>query len=276
MAGEEIPMSEPLRLMCLFAHPDDETFGLGPTLARYAAEGVETYLVCATRGERGWQGAPEENPGLLGLGRMREGELSAAARHLGLREVRYLGYTDGELDEAEVGPAIAAIVSHIRRIRPQVIVTFPPDGAYGHTDHIAISQLAAGAILCAADGGYADPEGREAHRVQKLYFLVDTEESAAPWRPLVGDMVMSFDGEPRSWVLWPRWAVSARIDATPHRETVWNAFLCHRSQCPPEELLAGAFAPEMWPRWGVQSFYRAMSLVSGGRAVENDLFAGLR
>ncbi len=73
-------MSETLRLLCVFAHPDDETFGLGPTLARYAAEGVETFLVCATRGERGWQGDPAENPGLEALGRLRADELHAAAR----------------------------------------------------------------------------------------------------------------------------------------------------------------------------------------------------
>jgi len=56
-------MPEPLRLMCVLAHPDDESLGNGGTLAKYAVEGVETYLVTATRGERGWQGAEHDNPG---------------------------------------------------------------------------------------------------------------------------------------------------------------------------------------------------------------------
>jgi len=61
-------MPEQLRLMCVLAHPDDEALGIGGTLAKYAAEGIETYLVTATRGERGWQGAEHDNPGLAALG----------------------------------------------------------------------------------------------------------------------------------------------------------------------------------------------------------------
>ena len=74
-----------LRLMCILAHPDDESLGCGFTLARYAAEGVRTYLATATRGERGWSGPPEENPGLEKLGRIRERELLNAAITLGIR-----------------------------------------------------------------------------------------------------------------------------------------------------------------------------------------------
>jgi LmbE family N-acetylglucosaminyl deacetylase len=262
--------------MAVFAHPDDETFGLGASLATWAAAGVETYLVCATRGERGWQGEPADNPGPEALGKRREAELRAAAGVLGLREARLLDYIDGELDRADVAEATAKIVAHLRRIRPQVVVTFPPDGSYGHPDHIAISQLTVGALLCAADASYGDPEARPPHRVAKLYFMVDTEETAEPWRPVVGDLVMEFDGRPRGWVFWPRWAVSARVDGRAQRETVWRAFLCHASQIPPREQLEQVFAPDAWAKWGVQNFYRAMSLVNGGRALEHDLFTGLR
>ncbi|MEN9939186.1 MAG: 1D-myo-inositol 2-acetamido-2-deoxy-alpha-D-glucopyranoside deacetylase [Chloroflexota bacterium] len=268
-------MGETPRLLAVFAHPDDETFGVGPALATWAARGVETHLISATRGERGWQGDPQDNPGPEALGRHREGELRAAARELGVREVSFLGYLDGELDRAEPVEATAALVAHIRRIRPHVVVTFPPDGVYGHPDHIAISQLTVGALLCAADAAFQDPGDRPPHRVAKLYFVVDTEESAAPWRAAIGDLTMEFDGEPRSWVLWPRWLVSARVDGTAQREAVWRAFMCHASQIPPLERLELVFAPDAWPRWSVQSFYRAVSMVSGGRAVEDDLFEGL-
>ena len=79
-------MREPLRLMCVLAHPDDEALGNGGTLAKYAAEGVETYLVTATRGERGWQGDARDDPGPHALGAIREAELLAAARVLGIQE----------------------------------------------------------------------------------------------------------------------------------------------------------------------------------------------
>src|SRR5437870_6668772 len=68
----------PLRLMAILAHPDDESLGNGGTLARYAAEGVEVTLITATRGQRGWFGDPKDNPGLDGLGKIREAELRAA------------------------------------------------------------------------------------------------------------------------------------------------------------------------------------------------------
>ena len=78
---------KPLRLMCVLAHPDDESLGTGGTLAKYAAEGVETYLVTATRGERGRFGDNGEPPGPEVVGRTREAELRAAAKELGVREV---------------------------------------------------------------------------------------------------------------------------------------------------------------------------------------------
>ena len=79
----------------------------------------------------------------------------AAAKELGLREVRFLDYTDGALDQRRsTAEAIEKIAGHLRRVRPQVVITFGPDGAYGHPDHIAISQLATAAIVCAADSPF--------------------------------------------------------------------------------------------------------------------------
>src|SRR5215208_2411556 len=147
-------MPKPLRLMCVLAHPDDESLGNGGMLAKYAAEGVETYLVTATRGERGWQGAEQDNPGMAALGTIREAELRAAAQVLGLREFHFLDYIDGDLDHADPAEAIAKIVTHLRRVKPHVVLTFGPAGAYGHPDHIAICQFATAACVAAADAGY--------------------------------------------------------------------------------------------------------------------------
>lgn len=149
---------EPLKLLVIFAHPDDESMGMGATLAKYAAEGVETHLICASRGERGWGGAEEQNPGLEQLGKIRTMELERAVALLGMKSLSFLGYIDGEVDRAHHAEAIGRIVTHIRRIRPQVVVTFPHDGIYGHPDHIAIGQFATAAIVCAADADYKDSE----------------------------------------------------------------------------------------------------------------------
>src|SRR5216683_2480834 len=89
-------MAETLKLMAVLAHPDDESLGVGGILAKYAAEGIETSLVTATRGERGWFGDEHEYPGLEALGQIREAELRAAAEVLGIRSVDFLEYIDGE------------------------------------------------------------------------------------------------------------------------------------------------------------------------------------
>src|SRR5579885_3078452 len=123
-------MSKKFKLLAVLAHPDDESLGFGGTLARYAAEGVETYLVTATRGERGRFGSLGKGGDPAEVGRVREAELRAAAGVLGVREVSLLNFPDGALDQVDPATAIGAIVSHIRRIRPHVVLTFGPEGAY--------------------------------------------------------------------------------------------------------------------------------------------------
>ncbi len=267
---------DPLCLLAVLAHPDDESMGLGSTLARYAAAGVETYLVTATRGERGWQGEPAENPGLERLGQIRTAELAAAARVLGLREVHYLGYLDGELDRAPADDAVRQIADHIRRLRPQVVVTFGPDGAYGHPDHIAISQLTTAAVVVAADPTYdAGPPGRPAHRVLKLYYAQDTEEGMAAFEAIFGDIGMEVDGRRRVFPGWPEWAVTAAVDGAAYMDVAAAAIACHRSQIigwPPLDTLPAATRALLL---GTRYYYRAYSLVNGGRDREDDLFAGI-
>jgi LmbE family N-acetylglucosaminyl deacetylase len=131
-------MNDNLRLMCVLAHPDDESLGMGGTLAKYAREGIHTHLITATRGERGRFGDAAVRPELHVVGATREAELRAAAKELGIRSVDFLDYIDGDLDRADPIEVQGKIAAHIRRIRPQVVATFGPDGAYGHPDHIAI------------------------------------------------------------------------------------------------------------------------------------------
>jgi LmbE family N-acetylglucosaminyl deacetylase len=262
--------------MCVLAHPDDESLGTGGTLARYAAEGVATYVVTATRGERG-RFHDQEHPGPEIVGRARESELLAAARELGVREVRFLDYPDGALDRVDAVEAIGRIAGHLRRVKPHVVVTFGPDGAYGHPDHIAISQLATAAIVCAADPAMAvSPPVSEAHRVAKLYFIAWTAEKWAAYQNALRRLVCQVDGVERQATPWPAWAITTVIDTSSVWSTVRRAVSCHRTQMAIFKKLDELPAEHQQALWGTQQFYRAFSTVSGGRAVESDLFAGLR
>jgi LmbE family N-acetylglucosaminyl deacetylase len=167
--------SAPLRLMAILAHPDDESLGFGGALAAAAAGGAEVHLVTATRGERGRFLPDVPRPSDEEVGRVRVGELRAAATILGIREVSVLGYGDGALDQVPAGEVISALVAHIRRVRPQVILTFDPFGGYGHPDHVAISQLTLSAIVSAAAAEASAPgAANRPHRVDKLYQMAWT------------------------------------------------------------------------------------------------------
>jgi LmbE family N-acetylglucosaminyl deacetylase len=264
------------KLMCVVAHPDDESLGMGGTLAKYANEGINTYLVTATRGERGWFGAETDYPGPETLGRLRVAELEAAAQILGLQAVNFLDYRDGELAQAEPTGVVNTLVRHLRKIRPHVVVTFDPFGGYGHPDHIAISQLATAAVVAAADPNYHNDAGWPAHRVSKLYFRVVTQTEAAAYQAIFGELVMEIDGAKRSFVAWPDWAITTWLDTSAYRPQVWQAVACHQSQLPNYQILQDLPDGHHRRLWDSQTYYRTFSLVNGGGQPESDLFAGLR
>ena len=260
--------------MCVTAHPDDESLGFGGSLARYASEGVEVSLVVATRGEAGRYGdGSEPHPGPEGLGRIREEEVRAAAGVLGVRHLRFLGYRDGELDRTPSREGMDRIARHIRELRPNVVTTFDPFGAYGHPDHIAISQLCTGAVLLAAASG---EDGVSPHVVQKLYYAAWTDRVWAPYQKVFKVLSSTVDGGVRSSVSWPEWSVTTTTDAYEHWETVWRAVQCHRSQIAQYARLEELTPEDHRALWGPQEFYRVFSLVNGGRQPERDLFEGLR
>lgn len=272
-------MDKTLKLMCVLAHPDDESLGTGGTLAKYSAEGIETYLVTATRGERGWFGDEKDYPGLETLGQIREAELLAAARALGLREVKFLDYVDGDLDQADPAEAVAKIVGHLRRVRPHVVITFAPEGAYGHPDHIAISQFTTAAVVATSDPNYGALNGRApqaTHRVSKLYYMAWPKDKWAAYQSVFGDLVMNVEGVERRAAPWPDWAITTLIDTEAYWPAVWQAVSCHKTQLAAYSRLE--YLPEEHHKglWGSQEYYRALSLANGGRKREIDLFEGLR
>jgi LmbE family N-acetylglucosaminyl deacetylase len=127
------------RLLGVFAHPDDEVFCAGGTIARAAEAGAEVMIISATRGERG-QIRDAAAATRRTLGAVREGELGAAAAELGVQRVQVLAYPDGTLQQhrSSLGAAIAGIM---QRFDPDTVITFGSDGGYGHPDHVAISEL---------------------------------------------------------------------------------------------------------------------------------------
>ena len=266
-----------LRLLAVLAHPDDESLGFGGTLAKYSSEGIETYLVTATRGEAGRFFSLGKSADPSEVGRVREAELRAAAAVLGVSEVSVLGYPDSALDKVPHSIAIPAIASHIRRIQPHVVVTFGPDGAYGHPDHIAISQFATAAIVCAADPAYPlETESAHPHRVAKLYHLTWRRQKWEAYQAAFRKLTSTVDGVERQAIPWPDWAVTTELDTTTVWPTVWKAVCCHQTQISIYERLGDLDAEQQKNLWGSQEFYRVFSAVNGGRAAETDLFEGLR
>lgn len=174
------PTTEKKVLLAVLAHPDDETFGMGGTLAFYARQDVSTHLICATRGE---VGDMDEDclDGFASIAERRESELRCAADILGLEGVHFLGYRDsgmpGSIDNSHpqalaaqpIEKVAADIVQYIRQLRPQVVVTFDPIGGYHHPDHIAIHQATVKAFYAAGDP-YIFPNGLTHYAPAKLYF----------------------------------------------------------------------------------------------------------
>lgn len=188
-------------MVVILAHPDDESFPLGGTLAKYAAEGVEITLVCATKGEAGVPGLSREE-----TARVRERELRAAADVLGLSEVRFLGWQDGELAKVDAHIVIHQLIAILTEIQPQVVITFGADGISGHPDHIAIHHLTTAAFKQAQMNGF-------------LYYIAPSEATqqgcgVIPLNEITGGPTIG-------------------IDVGDYLVTKVRAAQCHASQNPP-------------------------------------------
>jgi LmbE family N-acetylglucosaminyl deacetylase len=249
-------------LLAVFAHPDDETFRCGGTLALLAARGVRVHLVTATRGEAGSAGdpplcSPEE------LGAWRGRELRCACRALGLEPPQLLDYPDGKLTEADPDEVIGRIVRAARELRPQVMLTYGPDGVSGHPDHVAIGRLAAAAFQRAAEES-AYPEqlaqGLVPFAPARLYQL------AVP-RSLAERLGM---GQVRPV---PDEEVTLAVDVMSAWEAKMAAIRCHASQVATSPMLRAS--PERQRLFlGTETFRLAASRF-GPLGPERDMLEGL-
>lgn len=167
-------------LLAVLAHPDDETFGMGGTLAYYSQQGVAVHLVCATRGELG-DVEPILMEGFQSVADLREHELSCAVNHLGVTGLHFLDYRDSgmagspdnlhpqALAAAPLEKITAEVTHLIRKLQPQIVVTFDPIGGYRHPDHIKIHQATVAAFFAASQPELY-PDGLAAYTPQKLFF----------------------------------------------------------------------------------------------------------
>jgi len=260
--------------MAIVAHPDDESLGLGGTLAKYASEGVEVSLLMATKGERGRFGTAPTSPGMEIVGKVRGQELLDAAEVLGIKEVRFLGYIDGDLDQAPVPQIIEEIGLHIRDLQPEVVLSFGPEGAYGHPDHIAISQFTTAAIMKAVDPNF-DRAKSTPHAVQKLYNILWSKPIWDVYQAAFKELSTTVDGETRLAFPYPDWMITTRLNTEAYWKTAWAAVQCHQTQMAMYQNLDQLTADQHRILWGRQEFYRVFSLVNGGREKEQDLFAGI-
>jgi len=218
-----------LSLLAIFAHPDDETFRPGGTLALLARHGVRVEVLTFTRGEAGSCGEPslctsDELPGV------RERELRCACAALGIQSPRLLEYADGHLQEAGAEPMVAQILSVAREVKPQVWLSFGPDGLSGHPDHIAVGEWAFEAFLRA-------------------------EETAALYTVAVPrSLALQLDMRQVHPVVDE--AIALAVDVSPVWETKLDAMRCHATQWSSSPM---ANAPEERKRlfFGREYFVRA-------------------
>ncbi|MCH0540096.1 N-acetyl-1-D-myo-inositol-2-amino-2-deoxy-alpha-D-glucopyranoside deacetylase [Streptomyces sp. MUM 203J] len=287
------------RLLLVHAHPDDESINNGATMAKYAAEGAQVTLVTCTRGEEG-----EVIPPALAhlapdredrLGPYRVGELAAAMKELGVTDHRFLGgpgaYRDsgmmglpqnerpGAFWSADLDEAAAHLVAVIRETRPQVLVTYDPDGGYGHPDHIQAHRVAMRAADLAADPAYA-PELGAPYAIAKIYWnRVPRPVAEAGFAALRTATDVTFPGagtiEDIPGVV-DDGAVTAHIDGTPYADRKAAAMRAHATQV----TVQGAFfalSNELGQPLFSDEYYELARGEPGapeGRR-ETDLFAGV-
>ena len=281
------------RLLACFAHPDDEAFPVGGALAAHTRRGVDVRLITTTLGEEG-EIRQEGSATRETLGRVREVELSCAVQALRLNSNDVWGYRDSGMQgwesnrhpkafiNADTEVVVERLVLEIRRFRPQVVLSFGPDGLYGHPDHIAISDHTTTAFHLAADpSAFADQlaDGLQPHRPHRLFYSVRPQGFRRQWAE-----ALRCEG-----IDWPWPSQEQELQGVPvddvhlemdvagngDMEAKIACILCHRTQVAPD-----------WPYHRVprhvtarilgREFYvRAHPPVPGGETVSPDFFEGL-
>ncbi|MBN1452034.1 MAG: PIG-L family deacetylase [Anaerolineales bacterium] len=277
-------------ILAVLAHPDDESFGMGGTLAHYARKGNDVYLVCATRGEAGTMD-PEHLGNFKNVADKREAELRCAAQTLGLKEVFFLDYRDSGMPGSQdnkhpnaqinhpVEEVAGKVVKYIRELEPEVVLTFDPIGGYRHPDHIHIQQATTLAFEKADDASFY-PEAGSPFKPLALYYHLFPREFlkwATRLMPLFGM-------DPRRWgrnkdidlksLVDVECPTHTRIDIRDVVETKREAGACHASQggILMRRGLMGLATRALEKH---EEYMRAYPPVNGKTKVFKDLFEGI-
>jgi LmbE family N-acetylglucosaminyl deacetylase len=260
-------------LATILAHPDDETFGTGGTLIRYAREGFDVHSLCLTEGEKGWAGGdgspviPREH-----VGAARGLELEEAGRRMGLRSTTCLKYPDGALAGVNADFVIRDIVRWLRRVRPDVVITWGPDGGYGHPDHIAAGERALRAIELAGIERHEPELGAHVH-VKRVYRFVVASEVIDDLQQLVpefAEYMKTLAVKPQRWT--PD-RLGAVIDAEPFIDQKIASMRAHQTQSPDIRMWLRV-RQERPSVLGQEHFVRQFPDPRG--PLETDLFGALR
>jgi LmbE family N-acetylglucosaminyl deacetylase len=278
-------------LLAVLAHPDDESFGVGGTLAYYASQGVDVHLVCATRGEVG-EVEPGKLKGFASVAELRESELRCAAKVLGLAGLHFLGYRDSGMPgspDNDHPQALAAqpvevvagkVVDYIRQLKPEVVITFDPIGGYFHPDHIAVHRATVRAFEQAGNPDFA-PGNSDVFSPKRLFFYTIPKKLVK-----LGVRIMHLFGkDPHKFgsngdidlteftrVEFP---VNARIDIRSVLEKKRQAGTCHASQGGGQRS-GGVVAYFIMRQFSnTESFMRAYPPLRAGEKIAKGLFEAL-
>lgn len=261
------------RLATVLAHPDDETFGTGGTLIRAVRDGVLVHSLCLTEGEKGWAGVDDKIVPRELVGPTRARELAEAGRRMGLSSVTCLRYPDGGLADVKREWVVRDIVRWLRRIRPDVLITWGPDGGYGHPDHIAAGERTLTAVELAGVQRHEPELGPHWHVKRCYRFVAQAEliDRLATLMPGFARYMETLAVKPQRWT---RERLGAVIDVRDVLDAKIHAMDAHQTQAPDLAMWATARAqlPEIFAE---ETFIREFP-DPGGEPLETDLFAGLR
>lgn len=261
-------------LATILAHPDDETFGTGGTLIRCVDEGIRVHSLCLTQGEKGSNGGagaplvPREH-----VGAARALELEEAGRRMGLSSVTCLRYPDGDLASVKEEWVVRDIVRWLRSVRPDVVITWGPDGGYGHPDHIAAGQRALRAVELAGIARHEPELGDHVH-VKRCYRFVAAAEFIDRWKEIRPDFAAYMETLETKPQRWTRERLGAAIDVSGVIERKLEAMKAHQTQWPDVKMWLDVRAID--PSMLASEVYVREFPEPGGPPLERDLFEALR
>jgi mycothiol S-conjugate amidase len=287
---------EPLRLMAVHAHPDDESSKGAATMARYVREGTEVLVCTLTGGERGdvLNPAMDRPEVRANLPRLRQEEMSRAREILGVGQ-RFLGFVDSGLPEGDPRPplpdgcfaltsleeAARPLVCAVREFRPHVMLAYDESGGYPHPDHVMSHKVAVAAFEAAADPDRYAGTG-EPWQPLKLYYFASFNRGK--FRALHEEMLRRGMESPygKMFEQWdandaprPELEITTRVPCGDFFEIRDEALLAHATQIDPKSFWFACPLEVQRAAWPTEDYHLARSLVDT-ELPEDDLFAGVR